>query len=290
MNTLVATAPLPLLPASMGRWRALYWEPVLATGERFCFAIAYEWQGTNSVENILRPGILQALYGGGGDRAVKLLDRVVRLCKAHLSGNDLDTLPNVLSAMTGIYPSETEVAHVNDVLSLLQVAKLMSSSLASLGEIDEDASEAVTSEQQAATSKQFATRVRDLVVAERIDLMTYFQREATLMASKRPVRFGFLSDSFAAHFGLLQLTSLSRHVRYSRGLITELAIAAKQSGRRCALYLGHPPLTSATLTDKERCAISEYLEELELEASEFSVTLKAADNDKTVSEAILEAA
>lgn len=288
MNTSVSTISSPALSASQGSWRALYWEPVMATGERFCFAIAYEWLGIRRVESILRPGILQAMYGSGGDRAEKLLDRIVRLCNAHVRDNDIESLPGILASMTGIYSGAGETAHVNDVSALLQVAKLMSSSLASLGEIDDDALETAEPDRLIASpNKQFATRVRDLVISKRIELTPYFNKEATLMTTKRSVRFGFLSTSYAAHFGLLQPTGLPKQVRNSRGLIAELSIAAKQSGRKCTLFLGYPPLKSANLMDKERVAIQDYIEELGLEAKEFSVDFKAADNDQKVSEELL---
>ena len=105
----------------------------------------------------------------------------------------------------------------------------------------------------------------------------------------RPVRFGFLSDSLAAQFGLLQPTNINSYVRAARGMLAELSLARRASGRANLLILGYPPLASATLTDKERSAIADYTEELSLEAKEFQVGFAAAESDVQACDALLAA-
>ena len=73
----------------------------------------------------------------------------------------------------------------------------------------------------------------------------------------------------------------------ARGLITELSIAERASGRSALLILGFPSLESPTLTDKERSAIEDYTEELSLDAKEFKVQFAGTDNDCDACDALM---
>lgn len=276
---------VPTLPATVGKWRAVYWEPVMATGERLCFAILIEWQGKRSAISVLSADHLVAMYGANGPRAAALLDRAVRLLEASLKAT---TIEQVSSPFSGVFLGSAEVAHSNDQAGVLQVAKIMSSSLATLS--DPDTADTVDAGVEARQpARHFQTRVRDLVLATRPDLIGCFAKEASLSGGRRPVKFGFLSTKLVAHFGLLQPTAIRTHVRTARGLFAELSMAHKQSGLKATLILGHPPLTSATLADNERSALRDYLQDLTAEAMQFDVELAAADNDTTARDALLQA-
>lgn len=289
MNALPAAASPPTLPAPAGQWRAIYWEPVMATGERICVGFLTTWSGESRAVLTVRPDLLSTLFGAAGSKAQSLLDRALRVVNALLAESPL--IEAAEPPVTGLYFGPVETCHVNSYADLLQVGKLMSSSLSTLAEPDhpEAAEAGDNSGEPYQPARQFATRVRDLVIAHDVKLAGCFNKEATLMAARRPVRFAFLSDSLAAQFGLLQPSRINNHVRMARGLITELSLAKRASGRSSLLVLGFPPLSSANLTDKERVAIADYTEELGLEAREFDVGFAAADSDAAACEALLAA-
>ena len=289
MNTLtVATSP-PTLPAHAGQWRAIYWEPVMATGERICVGFLTTWDGQSKAVLTVRPDLLSTLFGAAGNKSQSLLERALRVINAVLDESPL--IEAAEPPVTGLYFGPVETCHVNSYTDLLQVGKLMSSSLSTLAEPDHpEATEASDNGGEPyQPARQFATRVRDLVITQDVKLAGYFNKEAALMAARRPVRFGFLSDSLAAQFGLLQPSKINNYVRMARGLITELSLAKRASGRSSLLVLGFPPLASANLTDKERSAIADYTEELSLEAQEFNVGFAAADNDAAACKALMAA-
>jgi len=274
---------VPTLAATVGKWRAVYWEPVMATGERLCFAILTEWQGRRAATGVLSADHLAAMYGASGPKAAALLERAVRLLDASLKEASIE---QVSPPFSGVFLGPAEVAHSNDLAGVLQVAKIMSSSLATLSDPDtaDMADEAVETRQPV---KHFQTRVRHLVIARRPDLANCFAKEASLSGARRPVKFGFLSTDLVAHFGLLPTTAIRAHVRTARGLFAELSMAHKQSGIKATLILGHPPLESATLGNNERSALRDYLQDLTAEALQFGVELAAADNDNAARDALL---
>ena len=261
----------------------------MATGERICVGFLTTWDGQSKAVLTVRPDLLSTLFGAAGSKSQSLLERALRVINAVLGESPL--IEAAEPPVTGLYFGPVETCHVNSYADLLQVGKLMSSSLSTLAEPDHpEATEAGDNGSEPyQPARQFATRVRDLVIAQDVKLAGYFNKEAVLMAARRPVRFGFLSNSLVAQFGLLQPSKINNYVRMARGLITELSLARRASGRSSLLVLGFPPLASANLTDKERSAIADYTEELSLEAQEFNVGFAAADNDAAACEALLAA-
>ena len=289
MNTQITEIDVPTLPVGVGRWRAVYWEPVMQTGERICVGFLTAWAQESKAVLTIRPDLLATLFGTAGEKAQNLLERSFRIMNSLLNENS--ALDHMAVPVSGLHLGALEICHANAYSDLLQIAKLMSSSLSTLAEPDNPDIADVLDErpEQAQPARQFATRVRDLVSKRNMSLAAYFNKEVALKSNRRLTRFGFLSDSLVAHFGLLQPSNIRNSVRMTRGLITELSLAERASGRKSLLILGFPPLRSPNLTDKERQAIEDYTEELDLEAQEFKLGFAGADNDTDACNALMAA-
>lgn len=289
MNTQTAVIDVPTLPAHTGQWRAIYWEPVMQTGERICVGFLTQWDQQARAVLTLRPDLLATLFGASGQKVQMLLNRGFRLMNAQLGSGR--TLTEVTPPMSGLFFGEAEVCHINAYVELLQIAKLMSSSLSTLAEPDNpDTADAVDDRpEQAQPARQFVTRVRDLAVKRDAKLASCFNKDVALKSNRRLTRFGFMSDSLVVHFGLLQPSNIRNSVRMTRGLITELTLAERASGRHSLLILGYPALGSPTLSDKERRAVEDYKEELDMEAQEFNVRFAGADNDAAACDELMAA-
>lgn len=289
MNTQTAVIDVPTLPVHTGQWRAIYWEPVMQTGERICVGFLTSWNEQTRAVVTLRPDLLATLFGAAGQKVQMLLERGFRMMNAQLGSGR--ALTEVTPPMSGLFFGAAEVCHANAYTELLQIAKLMSSSLSTLAEPDNpDAADEVDERpEQAQPARQFVTRVRDLAVKRDVRVASCFNKDVALKSSRRLTRFGFMSDSLVAHFGLLQPSNIRNSVRMTRGLITELTLAERASGRHSLLILGFPALGSPTLSDKERQAIEDYKEELDMEAQEFNVSFVGADNDAAACDALMAA-
>jgi hypothetical protein len=289
MNTQTAVIDIPTLPAHTGQWRAIYWEPGMQTGERICVGFLTSWNEQTRAVVTLRPDLLTTLFGAAGQKVQVLLERGFRMMNAQLGSGR--TLTEVTPPMSGLFFGAAEVCHANAYSELLQIAKLMSSSLSTLAEPDnpDSADEVDDRPEQAQPARQFVTRVRDLAVKRDVRVANCFNKDVALKSSRRLTRFGFMSDSLVAHFGLLQPSNIRNSVRMTRGLITELTLAERASGRHSLLILGFPSLESPTLSDKERQAVEDYKEELDMEAQEFKVSFVGADNDAAACDALMAA-
>lgn len=268
----------PLLGKKVGQWRAVYWEPVMGSGERLCIGVVTTLDGKTRAHRSIRPGVLRALYGDASEGIERVLEQAFMLLDK--IGEQLDT-SSMVSPVSGVLLGSSEVAHVDAETQLVDVALLMSSSICSLSDPGQlDASE-VASDGGKRINHQFITRIRNHVVTIRPDLAGCFNVEARLLTKKRPVRFGFLSDRLVAHLGVLSSVNLNSSVRNARGLMAEVRIgrAARDGQGSAALILGHQPLTSPDLSSKDRDAMQDCIEELKLESAELDVEFRAADND-----------
>lgn len=251
----------------------------MGSGEKLCVGCVTAIDGQVKAHKSIRPGVLTALYGAAAVNAEAILDQAFSM----LNLLALQTgIKQMVSPFVGLSLGPSEQAHADQERDLVQIALLMSSSVCNMSDPGQLDATDVASDGGKRVNHQFITRVKTQVTAVRPDLAAFFNAEARLLANKRPVRFGFLSDKLVAHLGLLQPVSLNSAVRNARGLMQEVHIAhvARDAQGQAALLLGHPPLTSPDLSTKDREAISDSLYELKLEAAELKVNFRAADNDE----------
>lgn len=265
------------LGQKVGQWRAVYWEPVMGSGERLCVGCITGLDGRVRAHKSLKAGVLPALYGAGSAGAESLLDQTFGMINKLSEQLDLGSL---VSPMVGVHLGAVETAHVNAELDLIEIALLMSSSVCNLADPGQLDSDEVATDGGKRVNQQFITRIRTHVSTLRPDLAACFNVEAKMLA-KRPVRFGFLSDRLVSHLGLLPAANLNAAVRNARGLMTEVRMAhvARDEQGKAGLVIGHASLQSPELNSKERDAIADCVEELRLEAHELNVEFRAADSD-----------
>lgn len=257
------------------------------TGERICIGFATHWSESAKAVLTIRPDLLGILFGRAGLKAEQLLAKTIRILNGRLAAGE--SIQALSSPFSGFYFGPLEVCHANSHAELLEVGKIMSSSLSTMSEPDspDGEDEVYVRSDTGLPSRQFVSRIKDLAIARNVNLAAYFNKEASLLSKRRSVKFGYLSNSLAVHFGLLQPTNIQRHVRMARGLMTEVSLASRHSDRTGLLVLGYPPLNGATLTDKERSALADYVEELKLESADYKVKFAAADNDIAACDALL---
>ena len=268
----------PKLSQKIGSWRAIYWEPVMGSGERLCVGCVTSFEGRTRAHKAIKPGVLTALYSANGAAAESILDRGFNMLNRMADTQHCETLE---APFYGTFLGDLSNAHVDSEQELVQVALIMTSSMCNMsdpGMLDEAEP---ASDGGKKINHQFITRVRSAVTKLRPDLHPYFNIEAKLLTKKRPVRFGFLSNDLVAHLGLIHQQNLNGAVRNARGLMAEVHMAhiAREQQGRAAIVLGHPPLTSANLGNADREAISDSLEELRLEAAQLDVSFASGDSD-----------
>ena len=275
----------PGLPVTTGRWRAIYWEPVANTTERLCVGCLTEWKGQVHQHRFLRSDLLIAMYGANASKVSQMLDKGLALSTALAKSQGFEFLaaPFANLALGRVFD-----LHANAENELVRAAILMASSFGKLSEPATLQAEDLA-EENTVVNRQFISRVRDRVIKLRPDLSNYFNKEAVLKSQASTVKFGFLSDKLVAHLGLVQVSRMQHYVRNARGLMSEINLAQNARGRtgNSCLILGAPPLTSPTLTDKERAGLEAVNEELRLECEEYSLGFAWTESDEQCADILI---
>lgn len=250
-------------------WRPLFWEPVTGTGERILAGVLYSFQGQNGVAKLLRDEVLDGMFGkqsGGAKRLIEhALASYLAVADAYLEGS-LQSEP----ALLGLYAGQIRRTSAESVTALLRTAALLYSSLSNLSQLEElDQADVPLPEE---TNRRFSSEVKDVVLERRHDLLRFFGRSTELVAGGHKVRFGFCSERSVVHFTVLHPSRISASIRDARARLFEL------QGARSVANLNNAGLISAisrpddaTLSDRQRAAISTARNEVEAEADAWGI-------------------
>jgi hypothetical protein len=193
----------PTLPTYSARWRALQFETIPGSGERFTFAIiACGEDGASDIRDALKPGALRAMYGQQGDVLQGLLVRSIITAKEHLTrrGNWLE-IPITLS---NIFLGDVRETLADDLEQVFDQAIRLSTSLghSTIG-ANENEHQDVDAE-----IKEWAWRVKAFATIMDENLKPCFNRKIKQLDEHKPKSvIGFMTDKYAASFGVLHARS-----------------------------------------------------------------------------------
>lgn len=193
----------PQLPKYKAEWRALQFETIPGSGERFTFAVmACGQDGKADIRDALKPGVLKTLFGRQGEVLQGLMIRCIINIKAHLDdGGHWLEAPMPLSS---IFPSPVRPTMADDLEQVFDQAIRLSACLghSTIGAAQD------TQTNVHAEIKEWALRVRSYATTMNDQLRPFFNRKIDGPRDKatHPV-IGFLTDHYAANFGVLHARS-----------------------------------------------------------------------------------
>lgn len=260
----------------------VFWEPVEATGERLTVGALVRFGGNVSAHRIIRPDVLDCLYGKKAESVRRLIDTALQMIQ--VVGNP--GIENAKSPIGGFNIGNACYTDPVSVVDALRVCALMHSSLANITAFDELEQADTPAPEEA--GRRFATEVREIVLARRFDLEDYFNRSAVLVEGGDPVRFGFCSPRTVVHFGLLHPVRQAMGVRDARARLWELSRARELASLPiAALIFATPRTDDPTLSSRQVEALHRNLREIEREADHnemhfVPVTTAEAGADKVI--------
>lgn len=251
-------------------WKPLFWEPVSGTDERIMAGAVIDYLGEINAHRLLRDDILDCLYGKASANPKRLLDSAMEMAAtiARQTG-----VADLNASIMGLHPGETRVTEVSGIPDALRQAALMYSSLSNLDKIDEQDAEDAPNQEE--SNKRFVTEVREIVINRRPEFSNYFNRPARFFHDGEVIKFGFLSDHAAIHYGVLHPVRQSSSVRDARARLWELArIQDLTNIKNSALILAVPRPDDATLGQKQREGAYRNAMEIEREADSQKIRLR----------------
>ncbi|MGB3610676.1 MAG: hypothetical protein WA987_09915 [Cellvibrio sp.] len=248
MNTLDAL--FPAVPSYRGRWRTIYLEPIIGSGERIAIAIvAIGSDRRLKVAQAIRVELLDCLYGVQAGNIQSMIDWIIS--SLHNSYKSKGNLDNWNPPFGGVSCSAFAEAADHDIDGIIKQAVRFT---ASLSNIAMDAEREEEEEQPKRYTEQWAKSICEEIRESNPLLVTYFGKRVQLSESKILTSYGFLKDSYVANFGLLLPTRLSSSLNMIKAKIFDLESLKKSSllikPQSYEIIVGSPAYTDPTLTDK----------------------------------------
>jgi hypothetical protein len=279
---------LPPLPTYRAQWRAVYFETIPGSGERFTFAILVRGSdGRSDIRDTLRPGTMRAMLGSKGEVLHGMMVRAIVAIKQHLDkgGNWLES-PLLLSNMVIGPIRDTLAENFEQVFD--QAIRLS----ASLGEssigAEQDQPLNLDAEIQA-----WASRIRSFVEAMQVNLKGNFDlriKDAQQLGNK--ARIGFMHSHYAASFAVLH----SRSERISADIssikkklwdLDQLRHNRLDAPQQLEIIVGHTPFELISSNQKMFQTLSNKLEILRAEAANKNIDVFPTSDVKEAADHIL---
>ncbi|MCW3480595.1 hypothetical protein OL229_13695 [Neisseriaceae bacterium JH1-16] len=237
----------------------------MGSEERLVVGILASCGSSDRAIKVIRDDVIDALYGEQSQGALALLSMAIdystRNIRALLS-SDVAQLP-----IGNFSLGQAHHTAGNSLDEIILQAIQLGTSLSRLDIMNvSDAQE--NAAQNENVNHQWATRLRNAALILRPDFSAYFNRSISFYEDGVPVRFGFVGQRTAAHFGVMRPHSLSASIKDARSKLWELKEARKNRSGDAALILGIPPTEDVTLTQSQRRNLTAGLRELTQEADE----------------------
>lgn len=261
---------IPTYTGPNASYCVLSWEPIAGSGEFISVGALYHHEGKSAAVPLFRIDSLRCMYGQAGDSAAEMLSSAIAQIAevARSSGFEIARSASLIEALIVSNPRSAWAISERD---LQRQIVLNHCSLSSLADTPEStATEHSTAEGDA--NQQWYTKVRAEIQARRPDLIRYFDREATIVDQGIPVKFGILTPSLAANFGMIRPHKLTADVDNARSKILKLKLAhQREPSLTTALICGTSRIDDITLSDKMLAKLQDNLRELDRESSNENV-------------------
>lgn len=247
---------VPTLPTTSASWRVLRWEPMLGSGERLSVAVIVDAVDGIQSFTLLRPGVLQNLYGDQGEAAHALIKSATRTALALATSSGLAVAD---PGLEGFFLDEIKTTRAESGKIAARQAAALYSSLAGQVEQASDTDEPASND---GASTRFGKEVERLVAQRRIELTRYFWQSAIPVTGGHPIRFTFLSEHAAIQTSVFRGGQISQGSAASRLRMWELMTVMEQSGRRGALIVRKPDPEKEALGAKAMQNLDRWLNQL----------------------------
>ncbi len=253
----------PSLPGYDGEWAPIFFEPILASGERITIAIAVLGEGREfKVFDTLSNEVIDALYGSKSEQVIN----IVRWCRSsleqHISVNR--SLLGWKSPINGVFMGRVTQACDSDIYKIARQAIQFSSSLSSLSMAAErDYEDFKESNKQ---SERWQESIIREVLTINPNYKKCFKVKVELGNSNVKTQFGFLTASTAINFAIVSPVRSAASLNNIKARILDLDYLKNSdllfSPDNFALIIGVPKKDDVTIEKKTKIKISDILDSI----------------------------
>lgn len=275
----------PELPEYAFSWRSLQVEPIPLSGERITIGAIIKGSDNALVAAKLIPSFrIRKMYGAEfGNRISDAVSVCLEFAEKFYSSNSLarDWTP----PLQGFYLNKVNSSVASDIEEgLLRAALHCSSFYAS---IEAEKFSSASGRNESFTPEIWRKRIYEEVTIARADFASYFDRNVSIRGSGVSIKFGFLSDSYAAQFeSVSDVGGIQQTLIRAQSKLWQLDRLRDQDSlfgpKECELVL-RTPISSGIHSD----AMIELTEELRYEASRRELKIFSTDSAQQAAEHLI---
>ena len=267
----------PKLPTYAFSWRSLQLEPIPGSGERITVGSIVKGEDNALIAARLIPtakmrGMYGIEYGRRITDALKLcIDTAEKYYVAKPISNEWRPV------LEGFYLGNLNSSVAEDIEDALMIAAMHSSSFSVSLDLEKLAIGIGQSEQSG--PEQWRKNIFHAVTISRSDLAVCFDRTIAIRGSGVPIKFGFVSDHYAAQFeAISDPRNANSALLRAQGKLWQLDMLRDQKTlfgtKHCELLIKTPEQNASD----DKAAILEVTDELKYEASRRDISLFVADS------------
>ena len=275
MNTIIIDTPIkvmtsmpfPSVPPFKGAWQAIYLEPIVGSGERFCVAIAAKGDtGEYKVIQSINPGSLDCMYGNNSLNIKNMINWIIESVDKEL--NDSDSLDFWDRPFGGVSIGPKVNGRAQDIDGLLNQAIKFSSSLSADSMWDLQLMDLKAAKGGASEIEKWSKQVKDVVVNKNINLISCFNQKVSLRDSAYiKAHYGFINDKYASSFGLLLPNRMAASIKEIKLKLFDIELLKQIDclfePEKKDLIIGRPRESDPTVSDQSQEKIRENFKMLE---------------------------
>ena len=279
----------PKLPSYAFAWRSLFLEPIPGSGERITVGSIVKGDDNASIAARLIPSSkMQSMYGGEfGRRLNDALKLCIDAAEKHYAVQSIAS--EWRPALEGFYLGDMNASVARDLEDALMLAAMHSSSFS----VSLDLERLATSPDKAEQSgpEHWRKSIFDAVTISRSDLANYFDKVFPIRGSGVPIRFGFVSDHYAAQFeAISDPRGVQSALVRAQSKLWQLDMLRDQrtlfGSKQCELLIGTPGQQTA----RDSATILQVTDELKYEASRREIGLFVTESAKKAAKHLIQKA
>lgn len=275
----------PAMPTYQGYWQAIYFEPIVGSGERITVGLlATSDSGEYRVIRSMRSELFECLYGINAPKVSSMVDLVISSVSRSL--DSCGSIENWKSPIDGVILGSATRAFANDINGILKQGLRFSASLSTLA-LDAERDDTDEVQPRRYTAK-FSKTIKEQLKVINPKLVDSFNQKIKLSDSDALTTYGFMNDKYVSNFGLLVPARLSASINTIKAKIYDIEALKKSNylfrPLRFEVIIGTPSFDDPTLTDSAILNLKNSLELMEELADKDEINIyRATDSHSAAS-------
>lgn len=208
-----------------GKWRAIYLEPMVGSGERLCIGVVAQDTDRAILAGVEQLSRLACVYGEAAQAFIYASQVALQSVEKRVCRDGLESLSDWTGCMDGLKFGKMQLGAGESLEDIAHTGLMQCASLHLRTQREEEGEDDVVASQGATdhTSRRLERLVRDYAVGKQPGLEANFGKLFSVAENARPTRIGFIGTRIAANFSIVVPGRISPLVGVAKAKLWDLS-------------------------------------------------------------------